>query len=94
MEHHTSHNSRHLWIMLLCCLIPVAALAAIFAFGVPVSQVLTFGLILLCPLSHFLLMGLMGRGGHEHGQKEQTGASVALSTDNANAAGETGNACH
>ena len=46
---------RHLWLMVLCCLIPVAALSAIFLFG----------MILLCPLLHILMM--MGMGEHKHG---------------------------
>ncbi len=60
--------SHHMLIMVLCCLIPVAALAAIFVFKVPVSQTLTYGLILLCPLGHILMMAFMGGGhGHDHG---------------------------
>ncbi len=59
-------RKRHLWIMLLCCLIPIVALGAIFLFGIPVSNVVIFGLVLLCPLLHFLMMGA---GGHAHGQE-------------------------
>jgi hypothetical protein len=57
----------------------VAALAAIFVLKILVPQVLTYGLILLCPLSHVLMMGTMGR--HQHNQR----------TENANRQGvETG----
>ncbi|MBI1744887.1 DUF2933 domain-containing protein [Candidatus Acetothermia bacterium] len=51
------------WLWLIGCLAPVAAAVAIFAFNVQVNGVLLFGLLLLCPLSHFLLMR---GGGHKH----------------------------
>jgi len=59
---HSGLNSRHVLLMLLCCLLAIAAFGAIRVLGVPPSGVLLFGMILLCPLGHFL----MRRGGHQH----------------------------
>lgn len=59
----------HLWLMILCCLIPIVGLAAIFLFNVPVSNVLFYGLILLCPVSHILMMKYMG---HDHSSTEHS----------------------
>lgn len=52
-------RKKHLLLMVLCCLIPVLALIAIFPLKVPVNLVLVFGLLLLCPLSHFVIMKFM-----------------------------------
>ena len=55
----------HLWIMLLCCLIPVVGFTAVSFFKVPLSSVLLYVLLLLCPLSHILMMKFMG---HDHSE--------------------------
>lgn len=57
---------KHILIMLACCLIPLTAFGAIALFNVPLSKVLWFGLILLCPLSHILMMKFMMNDKHDH----------------------------
>ncbi len=92
MGHNTSHSKQHTLLMILCCLIPAAALIAIFILKIPAPQVLTYGLILLCPLSHVLMMGLMGRGQHAHATDAATRPGAETSA--AQAAGKGGAVCH
>lgn len=68
------NHSKHALLMLICCLVPIAALTAIFVFGIPANNVLLVGIALLCPLLHLVMMRSMFRGGsdshsghsHEH----------------------------
>ncbi|MBI4330076.1 MAG: DUF2933 domain-containing protein [Chloroflexi bacterium] len=49
-------KNKHLLIMLVGCLLPLAALVAVWVFKIPLGTVAIFGLLLLCPLSHLFLM--------------------------------------
>jgi hypothetical protein len=59
-------NTRHLLIMLACCLIPITLLVAIGVLGIPfssLSPLLPYALVLLCQL----MMVFMIRGmSHDH----------------------------
>lgn len=58
------------WIMVACC---VGILAAVFLLpraGVSLGGPLAFLLVLLCPLSHLIMMAFMGHGAHGHGDHE------------------------
>ncbi len=87
---HASHSRRHTLLMVLGCLIPVVALAAIYLFRVPVPTVLIYAIFLLCPLSHILMMAFMGRA-----HKQPTSANnLANGTDGGDKSGARGAACH
>jgi hypothetical protein len=64
-------NSNHTLIMLVCCLIPIAAFAAFYIFNIPANTVLLFALVLLCPLSHLLMMKYMWKGDMSHHEAHQ-----------------------
>ena len=57
----------HMWLMILCCLIPVVGIVLVAFFKVPLNNVLFYGMILLCPLSHLLMMRFMG---HDHSSEQ------------------------
>ena len=54
-------SRKHFFLMMLCCLVPVAALGAIFLFQIPLNTLLFFGLVLICPISHIIIMLYMDR---------------------------------
>jgi len=62
-----SMGGKHMLIMALCCLIPLAAFFLISVFGVSLSSLGTVALVLLCPLLHILMM----RGMHSQGSQGQ-----------------------
>jgi hypothetical protein len=65
-DHHPGSGS-HMWLMLLCCLVPIALFAGVAGLGIPFSGVLSFAVFLLCPLMMFFMMR-----GHGHGSESAT----------------------
>ena len=57
-------SGKHTLIMLLGCLVPLAAVFAVTVLGVPVGTLGTVAIVLLCPLMHIFMM--RGMGGHNH----------------------------
>lgn len=77
MNHTGKH---HFWLMLLCCLIPIVALGAIFLFTIPVNTVLLVGIFLLCPILHLWMM--KGMVGHAHGEEtKRPDKAITLAED-------------
>ncbi len=59
-------TKRHILIMLACCLVPVLAMTAVVLFRVPISSVIWFAFVLICPLSMILMMKFMMTDQHDH----------------------------
>lgn len=58
-------RNKHTLLMLACCLIPLATLGVVYLFHAGADSALFYGLVLLCPILHFIMMrGMMG--GHAH----------------------------
>ena len=69
MNHnHSTNNSKHMLMMLACCLIPIGLVLAVGLFGITLGSLtpfLPFAIVLLCPLMMFFMMRGMG---HDHGE--------------------------
>lgn len=63
-------NKKHMLIMLAGCLIPIAALAAFFVFKIPLNSIVIGALVLICPLSHLLMMTFMMKDHNDHASQE------------------------
>jgi hypothetical protein len=74
-------SKKHTLIMIACCAIGMGAVLAVFVFGIPVNNVLFGLMLLLCPLSHVLMMGMM-RKDHNHAQHTLVEIPVPSSTPN------------
>lgn len=66
----------HKKLMLACCVIGVGAAAAVWLFNVPGKSVLFTLMLLLCPLSHIIMMQFMGHENSEH--KEHHGQIIDI----------------
>ncbi len=68
-NHSGSDGIKHLILMVACCLLPIAAVLAVGAFGfslVSLGGLLPYAMALLCPLMMiFMMRGMMG-GQHSH----------------------------
>jgi len=62
-------NRKHALLMILCCLIPLAAFAAISILRVSVNTVIYVAIALACPVMHLFMM--RGMANHNH-DKEHT----------------------
>ena len=49
----------HMLIMILCCLIPIVGLAAVYIFKLPLNAVVFGAMILFCPIAMFFMMKSM-----------------------------------
>ncbi|MEZ0536851.1 hypothetical protein ACAG39_06305 [Caldicellulosiruptoraceae bacterium PP1] len=70
-ELHKGHG-RHMLLMVLCCAIPIVLLLLLPILRVnspAIKNILSFGVLLLCPLMHFLMMFIMHR--NDKGRNQQ-----------------------
>ena len=75
MNHDMSHQNhgRHGLLMLLCCLIPLVILGIVYGLRLPLNGVVGTVVILLCPLSHLIMMATL----RDHGKHAQSGQVLA-----------------
>jgi nitrate reductase NapE component len=66
---HNHTDTKHLLIMLACCLIPIALIIVVGAFGFSLgalTPLLPFALVLMCPLMMIFMMRGMGHAQDTH----------------------------
>ena len=73
MNHdHSNGMGKHMLLMLICCLVPIALIVAVSVLGLslgPLSALLPYALVLLCPLMMiFMMRGMTQEHGADHAQ--------------------------
>ena len=63
-------KKNHMLLMLLCCLVPIIGLFAITIFKLPLSNVLFWAMVLICPISMFFMMKSMFQDNNSTNPKE------------------------
>ena len=82
MKEHSA-SGKHMLIMALCCLVPLAAIFMVSVLGIPLSSLGTVALVLLCPLMHILMMRGMGHHGAQgqpscHENQSEPASTLAI----------------
>ena len=71
---------KHLWVMILCCLIPVVAIIFVRVMGIQLGYWSTALFLLLCPLSHIVLMWAMRHEDHGSPHHSDNPGTVPVQT--------------
>ncbi len=79
-----SIRGNHALLMVICCAVPMALLAAVFVFNVDIGSVGLFLIMLACPLMHVFMMKGMGHGDHQKGASCHGGTTTEESGPKAN----------
>ena len=72
-------HGKHMWMMLICCGLPIVGLLTIAAIGINVPSLETF-LLLVCPVGMVGMMYMMHRDNHANGKDHS-----CCTTENENA---------
>ncbi len=81
--------SRHALLMILCCAITLALIAAVALFRIDLGIYGYLALLLLCPLMHILMMRGMHGHGDDHACHTDKKEELPAASSQAKAAAET-----
>ena len=65
-------HKKHMLLMLVCCLVPIAGIIAISTLSIQVTSVVQIALVLMCPLMMLVMMLTMGDHGHGHRHEDSS----------------------